>query len=86
MKVTIEKSFNVDKSPDVVWGFLINPNKIVECVPGVTLKEKVNETTYKGSVSQKFGPVIAPELVLPALPSLCSSAQFVLQDKMTLRL
>jgi len=59
MKVTIEKSFHVDKSPDVVWGFLINPNKIVECVPGVTLKEKVNETTYKGSVSQKFGPVSA---------------------------
>ena len=59
MKVTIEKSFNVDQSPDVVWGLLINPNEIVECVPGVTLNEKVNETTYKGTVEQKFGPVSA---------------------------
>jgi len=59
MKVSLEKNFEAEGSIETVWGYLIDPNEIVECVPGVTLKDKVNETTYKGDVSLKFGPIKA---------------------------
>ena len=57
MRVTLEKDFEVDQAVDLVWSYLINPVELVECVPGVTIKEKVDENTYKGVVGQKFGPV-----------------------------
>lgn len=42
-----------------VWEFLSNPEKVVTCVPGAKLTEKVDDTHYKGTVSLKFGPVAA---------------------------
>ncbi|GJM35726.1 MAG: carbon monoxide dehydrogenase subunit G [Saprospiraceae bacterium] len=57
MKTTIEKTFEVEHPIDQVWAFLSNPEKIATCVPGATLTEKVDDQTYKGLVSMKFGPV-----------------------------
>ena len=59
MKITLEKNFDAEGSVDKVWGYLIDPHEIVQCVPGVILKDQVNETTYKGDVALKFGPVTA---------------------------
>ncbi len=43
MRVSLEKNFEVEQAVDIVWNYLINPVDLVECVPGVTLKEKVDE-------------------------------------------
>ena len=57
MKTTIEKSFEVPQSITLVWEHLIDPEKIMDCVPGVTIEEKVGENHYKGKVGMKFGPM-----------------------------
>ncbi len=57
MTTTLEKSFTVPQSIDLVWEHLIDPDKIMDCVPGVTIDEKVGENQYKGKVGMKFGPM-----------------------------
>ena len=59
MTTTINKSFHADHPIDDVWNTLIDPNKIVVCVPGAHLTEQVDENNYKGGVELKFGPVKA---------------------------
>jgi len=57
MKTQLNKSFEVPQSNDLVWGYLIDPEKIMVCVPGVTIEEKVGDNHYKGKVGMKFGPM-----------------------------
>ncbi len=57
MKAQLEKSFEVPQSQELVWDHLIDPNKVMDCVPGVTIDEKVGENHYKGQVGMKFGPI-----------------------------
>lgn len=59
MKTTINKIFQVDQPIDVVWEYLADPTKIVSCVPGASLTEKIDDKNFKGKVSLKFGPVKA---------------------------
>lgn len=57
MKTQLEKSFEVSQSTSLVWDHLIDPNKVMDCVPGVSIDEKVGENHYKGKVGMKFGPI-----------------------------
>lgn len=57
MKAQLEKSFEVPQGSDLVWEHLIDPNKVMDCVPGVSIDEKVGENHYKGKVGMKFGPI-----------------------------
>ena len=57
MKAQLEKSFEVPQGGDLVWEHLIDPNKVMDCVPGVSIDEKVGENHYKGKVGMKFGPI-----------------------------
>jgi carbon monoxide dehydrogenase subunit G len=59
MKTTINKIFQVDHPIDIVWDYLADPTKIVTCVPGASLTEKIDDRNFKGKVSLKFGPVKA---------------------------
>ena len=59
MATTIEKTFQVDEPIDKVWDYLSDPSRIVTCVPGASLTEKVDESNYKGEVTMKFGPIKA---------------------------
>jgi len=59
MTTSINKTFNVEQPIDAVWANLTNPEKVVVCVPGASLTEKVDENNYKGGVELKFGPVKA---------------------------
>jgi uncharacterized protein len=59
MKTTIEKEFVVQEPIAKVWEYLSDPTKIVECVPGATLTEKIDDKNYKGQVTSSFGPVKA---------------------------
>ncbi len=57
MKTQLDKSFEVPQGTDLVWEHLIDPEKIMDCVPGVSIDEKVGDNHYKGKVGMKFGPM-----------------------------
>jgi uncharacterized protein len=59
MTTSINKVFDVEHPIDEVWNNLTDPNKIVNCVPGASLTEQVDENNFKGKVQLKFGPVKA---------------------------
>ena len=53
----LENSFQVSAPPDKVYAYLLDVNKIVGCVPGAELTEVVDESTFKGKVKVKVGPI-----------------------------
>lgn len=57
MKTQLDKSFEVPQGTELVWEHLIDPEKIMDCVPGVSIDEKVGDNHYKGKVGMKFGPM-----------------------------
>lgn len=57
MKTKLDKSFEVPQGTELVWEHLIDPEKIMDCVPGVSVDEKVGDNHYKGKVGMKFGPM-----------------------------
>lgn len=59
MKTTIEKEFQIQEPIAKVWAYVSDPVKIVECVPGAAITEKIDVSNYKGTVTSSFGPVKA---------------------------
>jgi len=55
--VEIENQFEVTASPDSVYSFLLDVNRVVTCMPGAELSEVVDPTTFKGKVRIKVGPI-----------------------------
>ncbi len=53
----LENSFSVSAPPDRVFAYLLDVNKVVGCVPGAELTEVVDESTFKGKVKVKVGPI-----------------------------
>src|SRR5262249_60200079 len=58
MQVKIEKKFEVSEPIEKVWALLSDPTKVVASVPGARITEKVDDHTYKGSISVKVGPTV----------------------------
>ncbi len=58
MAVRIENTFQVKEPVDRVWALLSDPTRVVTCVPGAQLTEKVDERMFKGSISVKVGPSV----------------------------
>ena len=58
MKTNINKTFQVGRPISEVWSFLSDPTKIVTCVPGAKLTEKIDDQNFKGTVTMKIGPVV----------------------------
>ncbi|MFN8580901.1 MAG: SRPBCC family protein [Gemmatimonadaceae bacterium] len=57
MSLSLRESFPVNAPPDRVWEFLIDPARVVRCLPGAELLETVNAQTYRGRVKVKVGPI-----------------------------
>lgn len=57
MSLTIHESFRVNVPPARAWDFLIDPTRVVTCLPGAELTETVDTRTYRGRVKVKVGPV-----------------------------
>lgn len=53
----IENQFDVAASPDTVFAFLLDVNRVAGCMPGAELSEVVDPTTFKGRVKIKVGPI-----------------------------
>jgi uncharacterized protein len=56
LALRIEKTFQVNQPIEKVWSLLSDPVKVASCVPGARITEKIDEKTYKGSISVKVGP------------------------------
>ena len=50
-------SFEVPLPPAQAWAFLLDIQRIAPCMPGAELTEVVDESTYKGTVAVRLGPV-----------------------------
>ena len=59
MEVKSDKIFELNADIETVWNVLINPEKVVTCVPGAELTETIDENHLKGKVTIKIGPVTA---------------------------
>ncbi len=51
------ETFRLDAPPERVWRYLLDPERVVLCLPGASLDEVVDEGTYEGSVRVSVGPV-----------------------------
>ena len=52
-----DNSFEVPLPPAQAWPVLMNIQGIAPCMPGAQLTEVVDNTTYKGNISVRLGPV-----------------------------
>jgi uncharacterized protein len=55
--VLIENEFRATAPVEELWAFLLDVERIAPCMPGAELTEVVDDRTWKGKVSMKFGPV-----------------------------
>ena len=54
MEVKSDKNFELNPDIDTLWNVLINPEKVVTCVPGAELSETIDENHLKGKVTIKI--------------------------------
>jgi carbon monoxide dehydrogenase subunit G len=52
-----ENSFDVPLPAPQAWKTLMDIERIVRCLPGAELTDKIDDRTYKGKVSVRLGPV-----------------------------
>jgi uncharacterized protein len=57
MPFKIEEEFEVRAPVQQVWEYLIDPAKVVVCIPGAELLEAQDEHTFVGAVKVKVGPM-----------------------------
>ncbi len=55
----IYEEFTVDAPADKVWAFLSDPERVARALPGAHITEKIDDTTFKGGMSVRVGPVSA---------------------------
>ena len=53
----IENEFTVPAPIDHVWAYLLDVERVAPCMPGAELTEVVDDSTWKGKVNMKLGPV-----------------------------
>jgi carbon monoxide dehydrogenase subunit G len=52
-----DNAFDVPLPPDAAWRILMDIERIAPCMPGAELTAKIDDTTYKGKVGVRLGPV-----------------------------
>ena len=57
MAFRIEDKFEVKAPIERVWKFLVDPQQVVQCMPGVKLTEIQDERNFVGAMTVKIGPV-----------------------------
>jgi hypothetical protein len=55
--IEIEETFQVRAPIDMVWGFLLDAQRVAPCMPGAALDEVVDERTFLGNVKIKVGAI-----------------------------
>jgi uncharacterized protein len=57
MAFKIEERFEVQAPVERVWKYLIDPKRVVDCLPGAELIEQQDEHTFLGAIKVKVGPL-----------------------------
>jgi uncharacterized protein len=57
MAFRIEDKFEVKAPIERVWKFLVDPQQVVQCMPGVKLTEIQDDRNFVGAMTVKIGPV-----------------------------
>jgi len=57
MSLQIEQHLSLAAPPERVWAFLTDPYQVASCLPGAAITEKVDDRTYRGTITVKVGPV-----------------------------
>lgn len=57
MAFKIEERFEVQAPVERVWQYLIDPKRVVHCLPGAELLEQQDEQTFLGAIKVKVGPL-----------------------------
>lgn len=57
MAFKIEERFEVQAPVERVWKYLIDPQRVVECLPGAELLEQQDEHSFVGAIKVKVGPL-----------------------------
>jgi carbon monoxide dehydrogenase subunit G len=55
--VEFDNSFEVPLRPAQAWPLLLDIRRIAPCMPGAEVTEAIDETTYKGRIAVRLGPV-----------------------------
>lgn len=58
MPFNVDEKFQVQAPVQRVWEFLIDPAKVVVCLPGAELLEAQGDRSFVGAVKVKVGPVV----------------------------
>lgn len=59
MAIELQESFEVAAPVEKVWQFLMTPENVVDCMPGGSLTEKLNDKSFVGTVTMKIGAITA---------------------------
>lgn len=57
MALRIDERFEVDAPVERVWAFLVDPRRVVACVPGGELAAVIDERSFLGAVRVVVGPL-----------------------------
>lgn len=57
MAFKIEERFEVEAPVERVWEYLIDPKRVVECLPGAELLEQKDDGSFLGAIKVKVGPL-----------------------------
>jgi carbon monoxide dehydrogenase subunit G len=57
MPFKIQERFTVQAPVERVWEYMIDPTRVVVCIPGAELLESESENTFQGAVKVKVGPI-----------------------------
>jgi carbon monoxide dehydrogenase subunit G len=55
--VVLESFFDVPVHPDEAWDLLMDVPRVVPCMPGATLTETVDDSSWKARMDVRLGPV-----------------------------
>jgi hypothetical protein len=55
--VLIENGFEVPADVGRTWAYLLDVEKVAACAPGAEITETVDDSTWKGRINMRFGPV-----------------------------
>ena len=58
MAIRVEKTFQVQEPLELVWKFISDPRKVVNCLPGFQITETVDARTFKGAIKVQVGPSV----------------------------
>jgi len=55
--MVITTRFELAAPVDAAWAYLLDVEKIAQCVPGASLTEVIDDRTYAGKIEVKLGPI-----------------------------